>query len=131
MSAATCAGAPPVGQAPAFDAPWQAQAFAMTLRLHERGLFGWDEWAAYLARAIVQAQAAGDPDLGDTYYVHWVTALEALLRDKGVAPPLVLASLRQAWRTAAEKTPHGEPVALNAASLRLAGLAGDEASRRP
>jgi nitrile hydratase accessory protein len=119
-------GEPPLAGARAFDAPWQAQAFAMTLRLHERGLFEWDEWAGYLSRAIADAQAAGDPDLGDTYYVHWVAALEQLLRDKGVAPPLVLASIRQAWRTAAEKTPHGEPVTLNPASLRLAGLRGDE-----
>jgi nitrile hydratase accessory protein len=123
------AAAPPAGgglpcdaQGPVFAEPWQAHAFALTLRLHERGLFGWDEWARYLSEAIGDARADGDPDLGDTYYRHWVVALERLLLDKRVAPPLLLASLRQAWRLAAEKTPHGEPVRLNAAALRLAGL---------
>ncbi len=111
----------PVPDEPAFAEPWQAQAFAMTVRLHERGVFQWAEWAAYLSRAIADAQAAGDPDRGDTYWVHWVGALERLLIDKGLAAPLALASLRQAWRTAAEKTPHGQPIQLNAAMSRLSG----------
>jgi nitrile hydratase accessory protein len=68
---------------PVFDAPWQAQAFAMTLALHERGLFTWAEWADYLNRAIADAQAAGDPDRGDTYYAHWLTALERISAAKG------------------------------------------------
>lgn len=107
-------------QGPVFSEPWQAQAFALTLRLHERGVFAWTEWAQYLSGAIREAQARGDPDLGDTYYRHWVAALERLLVDKGVAPPLALSGLRQAWRNAAEATPHGEPVVLGAAARRLA-----------
>jgi nitrile hydratase accessory protein len=109
-------------QGPVFAEPWQAQAFAMTLRLHERGLFTWTEWAAHLSAAIRDAQARGDADAGDTFYVHWVQALERLLVDKGVAAPLALAGLRQAWRSAAEATPHGEPVRLNAAARRLGAL---------
>lgn len=117
-------------QGPIFAQPWQAQAFAITLRLHEQGLFTWAEWADSLSQAIRQAQARGDPDLGDTYYDHWVSALERLLVDKGLAPPLVLASLRQAWRVAAEVTPHGEPVRLGAAARRIAlGDAHDGAGR--
>jgi nitrile hydratase accessory protein len=112
-------GLPCDAQGPVFAEPWQAQAFALTLRLHERGVFGWPDWARYLSEAIRDAQAAGDPDLGDTYYVHWVTALERLLRDRGIAAPLALAGLRQAWRVAAEATPHGQPVRLNAAARRL------------
>jgi nitrile hydratase accessory protein len=65
-------------QGPVFAQPWQAQAFAMTLRLHERGLFTWAEWAQRLSGTIRDAQARGDPDLGDTYYEHWVQALDGV-----------------------------------------------------
>ena len=106
-------------QGPVFAQPWQAQVFAITLALHERGLFAWSEWASYLSAAIRDAQAAGDPDLGDTYYDHWLAALERLLLDKGVVEPLVLTALRQAWRVAAERTPHGEPITLGAASRAM------------
>jgi len=106
-------------QGPVFSQPWQAQAFAITLALHQRGCFGWNEWADYLSVAIRDAQAAGDPDLGDTYYEHWLAALERLLLDKGVVEPLVLTALRQAWRVAAERTPHGEPITLGPAARAL------------
>jgi nitrile hydratase accessory protein len=106
------------GDAPVFAEPWQAQVFALTVALHERGCFAWREWAACLSRAIGEAQQAGDPDLGDTYYLHWLTALETLVRDKGIASPLALTALRQAWAVAAEKTPHGRPIELSAATRR-------------
>jgi len=106
---------------PVFREPWEAQAFAIVVALHQRGLFEWTEWARYLSEAIRQAQAGGDPDTGENYYHHWLSALERLVTDKGLAAPLALASLRQAWRTAAEKTPHGQPIQLNAAMTRLSG----------
>ena len=34
---------------------------------------------------IKRAQAAGDPDTGETYYRHWLNALERLVAEKGVA----------------------------------------------
>src|SRR5262249_45523304 len=73
-------------EGPGFGEPWEAQAFAMTLALHERGLFTWPEWAATLADEIKRAQAAGDPDTGETYYRHWLNALERIVAEKGVAP---------------------------------------------
>src|SRR4051795_11097493 len=76
---------------PVFREPWEAQAFAMTLALHERGLFTWEEWAAALASAIKRAQAAGDPDTGETYYRHWLAALERLVGEKEIATPDILA----------------------------------------
>ena len=68
-----------------FREPWEAQAFAMALALHKRGLFTWPEWAATLGDEIKRAQAAGDPDTGETYYRHWLDALERLVAEKGVA----------------------------------------------
>jgi nitrile hydratase accessory protein len=106
-------------EGPVFAQPWQAQAFALTVALHQRGLFSWPEWAEYLSRQIRQAQADGDPDLGDTYYEHWLGALERLLVDKGIVMPLKLTSLRQAWRIAAERTPHGQPIVLGAAARAI------------
>ncbi len=98
--------------APVFAEPWQAQAFAMTLQLHQRGLFSWPEWAAALAAQISQAQAAGDADLGNTYYRHWLAALEALVAAKGAARADELSGCARAWAQAAERTPHGQPITL-------------------
>lgn len=105
-------------EGPVFREPWEAQVFALTVRLHEQGLFGWDEWAAALAREIEAAQAAGDPDLGDTYYSHWSRALEKLVAAKGAALPEDVERRTEAWRRAYLNTPHGEPVELDAAGPR-------------
>ena len=81
---------------------------------HERGLFGWDEWAALLGEEIKAAQRAGDPDTGETYYRHWLAALERMVARKGIADPATLARYRDAWDRAADRTPHGAPIALTA-----------------
>jgi nitrile hydratase accessory protein len=105
-------GIPRGPDGPVFGAPWEAQAFAMALALHERGLFSWPEWAAVLAEEIKRAQLAGDPDTGDTYYRHWLAALERIVAEKGAADPRALARYRAAWHRAALRTPHGSPIAL-------------------
>jgi len=97
---------------PVFREPWQAQAFAMTLALHEGGLFTWPEWAAMLATEIKRAQAAGDPDTGETYYHHWLAALERIVAEKGVTDPGTLKRYHDAWDHAADRTPHGTPIEL-------------------
>jgi nitrile hydratase accessory protein len=102
---------------PVFREPWEAQAFAMTLSLHERGLFTWPEWATALSAQIAAAQAAGDPDLGNSYYRHWLAALEALIAGKGVASTDELARYSRAWTHAAERTPHGQPIELGTADF--------------
>src|SRR5215469_15390671 len=101
-------------EGPVFREPWEAQAFAMALALHERGLFTWPEWAATLADEIKRAQAAGDADTGDTYYQHWLNALERLIAEKGVADRAMQSRYRDAWERAAEATPHGRPIELKA-----------------
>jgi len=98
--------------APVFAEPWEAQAFAMTLALHARGVFTWSEWAGALADEIKRAQGAGDPDDGSTYYRHWLAALERLVADKGVSTPADLEDRRAAWDRAAHATPHGQPILL-------------------
>ncbi|HEV8680795.1 MAG TPA: nitrile hydratase accessory protein [Stellaceae bacterium] len=103
---------------PVFREPWEAQAFAMTLALYRRGLFIWPEWAAALAAEIKRAQAAGDPDTGDTYYHHWLAALERLVADKGVADRASLERYRDAWDRAADRTPHGTPIELRPEDFR-------------
>lgn len=105
-------GQPLASDGPEFREPWEAQAFATTLMLHERGLFSWREWAAAMARQISAAQAGGDPDRGDTYYHHWLAALESLVAAKGAGSEQELRRYRQAWDHAAQRTPHGQPIAL-------------------
>jgi nitrile hydratase accessory protein len=97
---------------PVFRAPWEAQAFAMALALHDRGLFTWTEWAGALADEIKRAQANGDPDTGETYYRHWLATLEHLVAAKGVATSETLHRYRDAWDHAADRTPHGQPIEL-------------------
>jgi nitrile hydratase accessory protein len=97
---------------PVFGEPWEAHAFALTLSLHQRGLFTWREWADTLAAEIAAAQAAGDADHGDTYYRHWLAALERIVSEKGASSAAELDRYRDAWGHAAERTPHGQPIDL-------------------
>ena len=95
--------------APVFAEPWQAEAFAMTLALHERGLFSWNEWAEALSAEVKKPGAAPD---GSDYYDHWLRALEKLLAAKGAAAAPEVDALAAAWERAAHATPHGKPILL-------------------
>lgn len=97
---------------PVFREPWQAKAFAITLALHSRGVFTWPEWAAVLAEQIKRAQAGGDPDRGDTYYLHWLATLERMVAEKGLGDAKSLQRYHDAWDHAADRTPHGQPIEL-------------------
>ncbi len=99
-------------EGPVFAEPWQAQAFAIVLRLHEKGAFTWPEWAETLSREITRAQQAGDPDTGETYYLHWLAALEQIVAEKGLTSIPDLHARRDAWERAALATPHGELIVL-------------------
>jgi nitrile hydratase accessory protein len=105
-------GIPRDDDGPVFREPWEAQAFAMALALHARGLFSWTELAATLADEIKRAQASGDPDTGETYYRHWLATLERLIAEKGVTTSDALHRYRDAWDHAADRTPHGSPIEL-------------------
>jgi nitrile hydratase accessory protein len=97
---------------PVFREPCEAEAFALAVSLNERELFTWKEWAKILGEEIKKAQAAGDPDTGETYYQHWLATLERILAEKGVADPAMLTRIRHAWQRACVRTPHGSPIAL-------------------
>ncbi len=101
-------------EGPVFREPWEAQAFGLTVALHKKGLFSWEEWTAQLSMEIARAQRQGDADLGDSYYRHWLAALEALSNRKGLSNSDELASRTRQWREAYLNTPHGRAVELSA-----------------
>ncbi|HSQ79776.1 MAG TPA: nitrile hydratase accessory protein [Casimicrobiaceae bacterium] len=110
--------------APVFREPWEAHAFAIVVTLHQRGAFTWPEWADALAAAIADAQRRGDADLGDTYYRHWLRALESLVARKGLSSSAELSRYRDAWDRAANRTPHGEPIELRPGDFPADSVSG-------
>lgn len=100
---------------PVFREPWEAKAFAMAVRLAEAGVFTWAEWTEALSREIAAARDRGEPDLGDTYYMYWMRALEALTARKGGVATAEIDVCAEDWRRAYLNTPHGEPIELAAA----------------
>lgn len=96
---------------PVFAEPWQAQAFAMTVKLHEKGLFTWVEWAAALSSEIA---AAGPDDRAENYYMRWLAALEKITQEKGALSAVERLERKHAWDRAAKATPHGSPIELGA-----------------
>ena len=97
---------------PVFAEPWEAQAFALTVKLSEQGYFTWKEWAGALADELKAAASRGEPDDGSHYYRYWLTALERLVHAKGLTDPASLAARKEAWAEAYRRTPHGKPVEL-------------------
>jgi nitrile hydratase accessory protein len=99
-------------EGPVFAEPWQAQAFAIAVRLSEKGYFTWKEWAAALADELKAAAERGEPDDGSHYYEHWLAALERMVTSKGLSDPSALLERKKAWADAYRHTPHGKPVEL-------------------
>ena len=111
-----CAGGlplPAMNEGFVFAEPWQAHAFAMTLQLHEKGVFTWPEWAAALTQEIRQAQALGDKDDGHHYYLYWLNALEKMVIEHHLGTPDQIHELEHAWEDAAARTPHGQAIVLD------------------
>jgi nitrile hydratase accessory protein len=103
-------------EGPVFAEPWEAQAFALAVKLSEQGHFTWKEWAAALADELKAASSRGEPDDGSRYYQHWLAALEHLVTAKGLSDPAALLARKEAWAEAYRHTPHGKPVELAAGS---------------
>jgi nitrile hydratase accessory protein len=100
---------------PVFAEPWEAQAFALAVKLSEQGHFTWKEWAAALADELKAAASRGELDDGSRYYQHWLTALERLVTAKGLSDLATLQARKEAWIEAYRHTPHGKPVELGSA----------------
>jgi len=98
---------------PVFAEPWQAQAFALAVKLSEQGHFTWKEWATVLAEELKAAADRGEPDDGSRYYFHWLAALERLVTAKGLSDPRAMLARKEAWAEAYRHTPHGKPVELS------------------
>jgi nitrile hydratase accessory protein len=114
--------------APVFAEPWEAQAFALAVKLSEQGHFTWKEWAAALAGEIKAAADRGEPDDGTRYYHHWLAALERLVTAKGLADQPTLLARKEAWADAYRHTPHGKPVELRSASRDSTGTTHEPAA---
>jgi nitrile hydratase accessory protein len=102
---------------PIFAEPWQAQAFALAVKLSEQGYFTWKEWATALAQELKAAADRGEPDDGSRYYEHWLAALERLVTVKGLSDSASMLARKEAWADAYRHTPHGKPVELGAGSV--------------
>lgn len=107
-------GMPRDEDGPVFAAPWQAEAFALAVRLHEAGCFAWTEWAATLAAVLHEVRERGEADDGSRYYEHWLAALERLVTAKHLLDAADLDRRKADWTAAYRATPHGQPVALGA-----------------
>ncbi len=103
-------------EGPVFAEPWQAQAFALAVKLSEKGHFTWKEWASALADELKAAADRGEPDDGSRYYEHWLTVLERLVAARGLTHPAEMLERKEAWVDAYRHTPHGKPVELSRAS---------------
>lgn len=103
---------------PLFAEPWQAQAFAMTVRLSAEGHFRWTDWVRYLSAEIAAAKSGEEGDTLDIYYCQWLAALEKLVADKGLASSAELTGRKEDWRRAYLNTPHGSAIELSAADSK-------------
>jgi nitrile hydratase accessory protein len=109
-------------QGPVFAEPWQAEAFALTVRLYEAGGFTWPEWADTLAAVVGEVRDRGEVDAGSRYYEHWLVALERLITEKQVLSASDLDRRKAAWTGAYLSTPHGQPVELQAGLVMPDGV---------
>jgi nitrile hydratase accessory protein len=101
-----------IPEQPVFAEPWEAQAFALAVKLSEQGYFTWKEWAAELAAELKAAEDRGEPDDSTHYYEHWLATLERLVTNKGLTDRDALHHRKEAWADAYRHTPHGKPVEL-------------------
>ena len=99
-----------------FDQPWQAQAFALIVHLHQAGFFPWADWVQTFSEVIARSPARPDESINDAYYGQWTAAMEQMVTQLGLTEVASITHRTDEWRQAYLNTPHGEPVALIHAS---------------
>lgn len=97
---------------PAFEEPWHAQLFALTVHLNEAGHFDWTDWAGAFSETLKDHGVAKDLNGGDDYFNAWLATLERFLGERGMTQTGEVAELKAAWEEAYLSTPHGDPVRL-------------------
>lgn len=98
---------------PAFEQPWHAQTFALTVHLNESGRFTWADWVSRFSATLARHGVSRDLNGGDDYFTAWLETLEAILAEDGVAPAEEVETTREGWKQAYLETPHGHPVVLH------------------
>ena len=90
----------------------------MALSLHERGLFTWNEWAATLGDEIKTARRPpAIPTPARPITSTGSRRSSASSRTKASRIAQTLARTRDAWERACDRTPHGDPIELQAADF--------------
>ncbi len=100
---------------PVFTEPWHAQLFAVTVHLHDQGLFAWPDWTVCFGACLKKHGLQKDLDGGNDYFLAWLDALEQMLAKSKTANAPEIEALSSAWREAYLSTPHGHPVRLKTA----------------
>lgn len=101
---------------PAFNEPWQAEAYALVQVLVETGRISPQEWATAFGAALRQAATDGEPDSSETYYAALSKALERALVAGGAVQGTEVGQRIDDWRVAYKGTPHGKPIRLGGAA---------------
>ena len=91
---------------PVFKEPWEANAFALVVGLHEKGAFEWNEWAEVLGNTI------NENDDSVPYYELWLQALERMISRKSLIDASEVSEREREWVNALHATPHGSPIEL-------------------
>ena len=97
---------------PLFAEAWQAEVLGLAEAMVLAGRFTREEWSQTLGACLREAESAGEPDEGCTYYQAALEALERLMLSTGAASHDEIHAREEAWREAYERTPHGQPVVL-------------------
>jgi nitrile hydratase accessory protein len=123
---------PPIpqdGDGPVFREPWEAQAFAMVLELFDKGHFTWSEWVRALGAEIAAARERGEPDQGETYYRHWLAALEKIAAAKQLTSTEELAVRKEQWVEADHHRGFGEPIVIRPETSEAAPRARQQGAK--